>query len=142
MKAFIIGLVVIVVLGGGYLVLHKNNTKTSTNSSQPSTSATSSAPAASSSNTKPAAATITYDGSSFSPNSITVKSGDTVAIKNTSSSDVQVQSNPHPTHTDDSDLNVGLISAGQTTTFTVTKTGSFGYHNHLDPSQQGKITIQ
>lgn len=140
MKTFIIGLVAVVVIGGGYLVLHKNNSNSGYGSSTSSSS--SSAPAASSSSTKPAAATITYDGSSFSPSSITVKSGDTVEVKNTSSTDVQVQSNPHPTHTDDQDLNVGLISAGQTKTFTVTQKGTFGYHNHLNPSQQGGITIQ
>jgi len=146
MKAFIIGLVAVVVIGGGgYLLMHKNNTNSSSNgSSQPSSSQTSSAPQSSSnsSSNTPAAATITYDGNSFSPSSVTVKSGDTVAIKNTSSSDVQFQSNPHPTHTDDTDLNVGVVMAGQTANFTVTKKGTFGYHNHLNPDQTGSITIQ
>jgi hypothetical protein len=40
------------------------------------------------------------------------------------------------------DLNVGLVAAGQSKTFIVTKTGTFGFHNHLNPSQKASITIQ
>ena len=140
MKAFIIGLIAAVVIGGGgYLVLHKSPSKTAISaSSSPSVQPqnTSSATSTSGSNA------ISFDGSQFSPATLTVKSGTEVTIKNTSSSDLQMDSNPHPVHSDDTDLNVGLISAGQSKTFTVTKTGSFGYHDHLDPSIQGQITIE
>lgn len=137
MKKFIIGLVAVIVIGGGgYLALHKSP-------SQPATST------ASSQSQNPTPATnqsasnaITFDGSQFSPATLTVKAGTTLTIKNTSSADLQMDSNPHPIHTDDTDLNVGLVSAGQSKTFTVTKTGTFGFHNHLDPNVQGQITIQ
>ena len=143
MKALIAGLIAIVIIGGGYLVFHKSPSKTpaaNSSTSQPpsSNSATdqsSNPPAASS------AATITFDGSQFSPATLTVRSGSTVTIKNASSQDLQMDSNPHPIHTDDTDLNVGLVSAGQSKTFTATKTGSFGYHDHLDPGIMGQITI-
>jgi len=92
--------------------------------------------------TQSQAALVTYDGSSFSPGQITVKAGQTVIFKNNSSVTVQVNSDPHPIHTDDSDLNVGSIAAGQSKTVTVNKTGSFGFHNHLMPTQKGSITIQ
>lgn len=88
-----------------------------------------------------ATATITYTDSGFSPSMVTVKSGDTVAVKNNSSSTIQFDSDPHPVHTDDTDLNVGTVDPGQTKTFTVTKTGQFGYHNHFNPNQKGSITI-
>ena len=91
---------------------------------------------------KVAAATITYSDSGFSPNKTTVKSGDAVAIKNTSSHAMQLDSNPHPVHTDDTELNIGTVSPGQTITFTVTKKGTFGFHNHLNPSDTGTIVIQ
>lgn len=129
MKKFIIGLVAVIVIGGGgYLALHKSpsNQPQITNSAASSTGSSA----------------ITFDGSQFSPATLTVKSGTEVTIKNTSSGDLQMDSNPHPVHTDDTDLNVGLFSAGQSKTFTVTKTGSFGYHDHLDPSIQGQITIE
>jgi plastocyanin len=137
MKAFIIGLIAVVIIGGGYLLMHKSSTKTTTPTSNQSQSSTSS-----STPSQSAADTITFAGNQFSPATLTVKAGTMVTIKNTSSQDVQMQSNPHPSHTDDSDLNVGLVAAGQSKTFTVTKKGTFGYHNHLDPGTQGKITIE
>ncbi|HUY85058.1 MAG TPA: cupredoxin domain-containing protein [Candidatus Dormibacteraeota bacterium] len=140
MKAFIIGLIAVVIIGGGYLLMHKSPSKTATTT--PSTSSQSQSSTPSSTPSQSAVDTITFDGNQFSPATLTVKSGTMVTIKNTSSQDVQMQSNPHPTHTDDNDLNVGLVAAGQSKTFTVTKTGSFGYHDHLDPSIQGKITIE
>jgi plastocyanin len=134
MKAAIIGLVAVVVIGGGrYLLLHKSQTKT--NSSPSSQTQDSSSSTQSS-------GTITFDGTMFSPASLSVKTGTTVTIKNTSSEELQFDSDPHPVHTDDTDLNVGAVPAGQSKTFMVTKAGTFGYHDHLDPSIQGKITIQ
>lgn len=140
MKAFIIGLIAVVVIVGGYLLMHKSSSKTVTTT--PSTSSQSQSSSSTPASNQSAADTITFDGSQFSPATLTVKSGTMVTIKNTSSQDVQMQSNPHPTHTDDTDLNVGLVAAGQSKTFTVTKTGTFGYHDHLDPGIQGKITIE
>lgn len=129
-RSIIIGLVAVVIVGvGGYFIFARNNSAPTNNSTTSSTS-------------QQAAATITYSGSGFSPSTTTVKSGDTVAIKNTSSSDMQLASNPHPVHTDDSDLNVGVVGAGQTKTFTVTKKGTFGFHNHLNPSDTATITIE
>jgi plastocyanin len=89
-----------------------------------------------------ATATITYSDNGFSPSSTTVKAGDTVAIKNTSSGDLQFDSDPHPVHTDDTELNVGTVGSGKTVTFTVTAKGAFGFHNHLNPGDKGSITIQ
>lgn len=91
---------------------------------------------------KTAAATIIYSDSGFSPSKTTVKSSDTVAIKNTSSSDMQFDSDPHPIHTDDKELNAGAVAPGQTITFTVTTKGTFGYHNHLNPGDTGTIVVQ
>jgi len=126
-------IVAIVVIGGAtgiYLAMQKDAGAPSNNTSKTTDS------------TKPASATITYSDSGFSPNSVTVKSGDTVAIKNTSSSDLQFDSDPHPVHTDDEELNVGTVTPGQTATFTVTTKGTFGYHNHLNASDTGTIIIQ
>jgi plastocyanin len=136
MKAFIIGLVAVIVIGGGgYLVLHKPPSQTSTMKSSQS-------PSSGSTENQNALSTIAYDGKNFSPATLTVVSGTTVTIKNTSSEDLQFNSNPHPVHTDDPDLNVGVVSPGQSKTFTVTMKGTFGYHNHMNPSEQGMITIK
>lgn len=140
MKAVIIGFLALVVIGGaGYAALHtysKNNASPASNTQTQNTN-TPSTP-----NTEQTANTITFDGSRFSPSTLTVASGTSVTIKNTSSQALQLDSNPHPVHTDDTDLNVGTVAAGQSQTFTVTKKGTFGYHDHLEAGIQGKITVQ
>jgi plastocyanin len=141
MKKALIIIVIIVVLGIGAFVLFKKPTNKNNNQTANNSTSNTSSNSSNSSSTA-AAATITYSDSGYSPATITVKSGDTVAIKNTSSHEVQFDSDPHPVHTDDTDLNAGLVEPGQTKTFTVTQKGTFGYHNHLDPSQTGTIVIQ
>lgn len=140
-RSVLVGIVVLVVLAAGawYIIKKPSYKAPSSGNGTSQSSQSSTAPSGSSQN---AADTITYDGNGFSPASLTVQSGATVTIKNTSSETVQFQSNPHPTHTDDTDLNVGAVNPGSSQTFTVTKKGTFGYHNHLNPSQQGSITIQ
>lgn len=130
-KRIIIGVIILILLGAGaYLFLKQSNTTTTT-TNVTNTQAD-----------KPAAATITYSDSGYSPAEVTVKSGDTVEIKNTSSRAMQFDSDPHPIHTDNPDLNVGSVNPGESMTFTVTKTGEYGYHNHLNPSDTGKIIVE
>lgn len=113
------------------------------NQNSSSSYSSSNPPQASSSSSDQASATVmSYGDSGFSPASITVKSGGTVTFKNASSQEIQVDSNPHPIHTDDTDLNVGTIAPGQSKTVTLTKTGTFGIHNHLDPTEMAHVTIQ
>lgn len=142
-KAIWIIIAVVVIVAGGigtYALMQKDAGAPS----NPSTSDTNKTDAdkKDSGTDKKAAATITYSDSGFSPSTVTVKSGDTVAIKNTSSSDMQFDSDPHPVHTDDEELNAGPVTPGQTVTFTVTATGTYGYHNHLNPSDTGTIVIK
>lgn len=85
--------------------------------------------------------TITYADNGFSPASLSVASGTTVTIKNTSSSTLQFDSDPHPQHTANPELNVGMIAAGASKTFTVTTTGSHGFHDHLNSSQTGTLVV-
>lgn len=88
------------------------------------------------------ASTITYDGSSFSVSNSTVKSGATVKVVNNSDKELDFDSDPHPVHTDNTELNEGGIAPGESKTFTLTKTGTWGFHNHLDASQRGTITVE
>jgi plastocyanin len=142
----IIGIVLLVLIGAGigYQKVHKATVvKTTTVTQAPATNSSNTAtstPTTADSTTS--AVTITYSNSGFSPATVTVKSGGTVTIKNTSSKTVDFDSDPHPSHTDDSQLNAGPIAAGQSKTITVTTTGSFSYHNHLNSSEAGKIVIQ
>ena len=139
MRNLLIAIVALIVIGGGAYFLTKGNTKTEsvTNQQTSQTSQDNNNKA-----TQKADATITYDGNGFSPSTVTVKAGATILIKNTSSDPLQLNSDPHPTHTDDEELNVGAIDAGSSQTFTVSKTGTHGYHNHLNPGQRGTIVVQ
>src|SRR6185312_6281142 len=103
MKVLLAGAIAVAIIVGGYVVLHKSPVKSNTPSASSSTSLSPSSSASDS---------ITFDGSMFSPASLSVKSGTTITIKNTSSDDLEFDSNPHPAHTDDTDLNVGIVSPG------------------------------
>ncbi len=146
--AIVVVIVVVLVALGAFIFGKSSKPKTSSSSTTNSSSASSNATPTNTSNSpsstgsQSTANVITYNGSSFNPAKLTVKSGDSVTIKNTSSKDVQFDSNPHPLHTDDQDLNVGVVAGGQSQTFTVTKKGTFGYHNHLDSSQTGMLVIE
>jgi plastocyanin len=137
-SGIVVGVLVLAVIVGVVVVMMNTN-----NTSAPSNDSTTQPPTeAPNGEANNAAATITYSDTGFSPATITVKSGDTVAIKNTSSSDVHFDSDPHPVHTDNTELNVDEVAAGQTKTFTVTTKGTFGYHNHLAPSEKGEIVVE
>jgi plastocyanin len=84
---------------------------------------------------------ITDDG--FEPSSLTVSSGDTVTFDNESSDDSWPASDVHPTHQNypGFDAKKPLLS-GESYSFTFTKTGEWGYHNHLEPDVTGTIVVE
>lgn len=86
--------------------------------------------------------TITYINGGFSPEKLTSKSGENVVIENKSSGAIQFNSEPHPQHTENSELNVGSVAPGEKKTFVLTTLGTFGFHNHLNPSATGEIVVQ
>lgn len=138
--------IAIIILGGGYLILHKSSNSPAPAAESSSTPAASHQTASDTQAATPpattAAATITYTSKGFEPASTTVKSGDTVKIANTSDEAMSFNSDPHPTHTDNPQLNVGEVDAGQSKTVTLTTKGNWGFHNHFDPSERGRIVVQ
>jgi len=88
------------------------------------------------------AATITYTDDGFDPSTLTVKSGDTVRVENRSSSEFSLNSGDHPTHTKASELNVGEVPQNGSRTFTMTKRGTWPFHNHNNPTHEGMITVE
>lgn len=125
-KYLIAGLAAILILIGGYYFLSKNNYQ-----------APGVAPISVAGNI------VTYTDSGFVPASISIKVGEVVVFKNNSSGGMRVASNPHPVHTDlpgfDSNQ---VISSGESFSYTFVKVGSWGYHNHLNPSQGGTVVVQ
>ncbi|HSX48265.1 MAG TPA: cupredoxin domain-containing protein [Candidatus Nanoarchaeia archaeon] len=140
MKKIIIGVVVVAVLAvGAFAIKNSISKKTSDTSSQTTP------PAASdqSSSTNQGGMVVTYDGNSFSPTSLTIKVGDTVTFRNNSSAPMWVASNPHPSHTDYKGFDaLRSFAKGEDYTFTFTKVGTWGFHNHLSPDATGTIVVQ
>lgn len=87
--------------------------------------------------------TVEYSSQGFSPQTVTIKSGMTVTWTNKNADGMWVASDPHPTHTDYPGFDaLKSIPTDGTYSFTFTKTGTWGYHNHLNPSQKGTVIVQ
>jgi len=87
--------------------------------------------------------TISFTGSSFSPQSISVKPGDTVTFVNNASVGMWIASAPHPTHTDYPEFDAKKIyGPGESYTFTFTKVGTWKFHNHMNPTYFGSVTVR
>lgn len=139
-------IIAVLVMGGGFLLLNKSNDDKVANSTTSNTTQDTQTPASTDTpdtkNDQQTLATITYTDNGFSEKTVTVKSGDTVTVTNTSGRSLQFASDPHPQHTDNADINVGIISAGQSMTFVANTKGTFGFHNHINANHIGKITVQ
>lgn len=92
---------------------------------------------------------ITYSG--FSPNTLTINAGDTITFVNKDTNPHWPASAIHPTHTayPESGGCIGskfdackALSQGETFIFKFNQKGSWKYHDHLNPSLTGTITVQ
>lgn len=86
---------------------------------------------------------VTYTDTGFSPTSVTLVVGDTVRWTNVSAANyVEIASDPHPTHTEYPALNLGTVNPnGGTASLTFSDSGTFGYHNHLNPGHTGTVIV-
>jgi len=94
-----------------------------------------------------ATTTITITSSGVSPRNITVAAGARVTFVNNDSAPHDMNSDPHPAHTDCPAINaVGFLSANQSrSTEPLTTVRTCGFHDHNQPSNtslQGTIQIQ
>ena len=99
-------------------------------------------------------ATITYNGSSFSPASVTVKQGGSVTFTS-ATGNMWVASAPHPTHTGYDGTSRGehcaagytgaapfdQCKAGPSYTFTFNKVGTWLFHDHMNAGAHGSVTV-
>lgn len=86
---------------------------------------------------------VSVTDTGFEPATLTVPSGTTVVFTNNGQAAHQPASDPHPAHTGlpGFDAKRGLAT-GETYSFTFTKTGTFGYHDHLRFQSKGTIVVQ
>lgn len=145
MRNIYIAIVVLVIIAIGAFVFFQNNPVSKESSSSNNSSNSSNSTAETSSEAKDAV-TITYSDSGFSPSTVTVKSSGTITWINSSSTQVQVGVDPHPSHTGNKEITGGKftldLNSGQQESVTVQKTGTFGYHNHLSADETGTIVVK
>jgi plastocyanin len=144
MQKVIIGLVVLALIATGAFLITRDSGEEETSNNAGTTNTASPEPAT---EPQPAEepqgeATISFNGSEFDPDPLTVPEGTTVTVTNNSSQTIQFDSDPHPQHTDNTELNIETISPGESNTFVANTVGTFGYHNHLNPSQTGTIIVE
>ena len=132
----IIGIIVLILLLGIGLIVSNSRGNISTS---PSVTAV---PQVTESSAPQEQNTITLTSAGFSPQSLTVKAGTSITWINKGGVDAIVNSSPHPSHTDYPPLNLGIFPDGGTLSLNFDKTGTYKYHNHLNPSQTGTIIVQ
>lgn len=99
---------------------------------------------------------VSFDGSAYSPNILTVEAGTTVVFENNSDRNMWPASAIHPTHTlypgssiakcgtEDADSifdACGAVNPGDSYSFTFDEVGEWKYHDHLRPSANGRIVV-
>ena len=150
---------VIIIVGGAWWYISSNNQAapaqtTGTLTGTVATSSDNGMPDTGVSGT-PTSVTVTYDGNTFSPSTVTVSKGGTVNFVDNSGT-MWVASDPHPAHSSYDGTSrtthcaagytgaapLDECSSGSNFSFTFNKTGSFGYHDHLNDSAQGTVVVQ
>lgn len=99
--------------------------------------------------------TVTYTSSGFSPSKVTIKAGQIVTFVNQSNNRMWVASDPHPSHTAYDGTSktqhcaagytpapFDECTAGQSYSFTFTKVGTWGYHNHAVDEDTGSVVVE
>lgn len=88
-------------------------------------------------------AVITRIDEGYEPTDITIRVGDTVMFKNDSESFHWPASNVHPTHSIYSDFDPREpIAPGDTWSFTFTRVGIWGFHDHIRANLIGRIVVE
>ncbi|PIT91022.1 hypothetical protein COU17_02505 [Candidatus Kaiserbacteria bacterium CG10_big_fil_rev_8_21_14_0_10_49_17] len=97
-------------------------------------------------------ALISYTNDGFDPAEVTIKKGETVRFVNNSDRDTWPASAIHPTHsiypekTDADCLGSAFdacrpLKAGEFWEFTFNEAGEWGFHDHLQASDRGKVIV-
>jgi len=149
LKNLLVGVVVIAVLALGTFLLiqsknFKNNSEKKVSVSQNSNNVTDSNK--SSSAEAVSELTITYTKDGFSPETAVIKANGKLTWMNSSDSEIQIGADPHPSHTGNREGTdesfVLTLGPGESKTVTLEKKGTFGYHNHLSPSNSVTIEVK
>jgi plastocyanin len=83
---------------------------------------------------------ITSDG--FEPATLAVEKGTRIIWTNSDTRPHQLQANPHPTGKSLPSLRSEILNNKQTFHYMANETGSFGYHDHLNPTINGNLDVK
>lgn len=147
-KTIWLGVVVFVVIAGGFYIKASRSTVSPVKEIAPTPVET---------DLKLPIVVIIMDDNGYTPNAVTIKAGQRVEWKNESSGNFWPASNIHPTHTlyPDSSIFKCLtpeeqnifdacrpIASGKSYTFTFKYAGEWRYHDHLRANNTGTIIVQ
>lgn len=136
----IVAAVIVVLVIGGWFITRPKQTIAPEVTQTPIPTVSESTQASPSANMSKNLVTISSTG--FAPKAITIKVGDSVTWKNADSENHTVNSAPHPAHTAYPPLNLGLIKPGEEQSLAFPTAGTYKYHDHLNPSLSGSITVE
>ena len=68
--------------------------------------------------------------------------GSVIRVENQSSMDLQFSSDDHPAHRENPELNMELLGAGESGTFTPPGKGTYGFHDHINDQYAGTLVIE
>lgn len=89
----------------------------------------------------PKEVTITLTKKGFTPSQVTIQVGSAVRWVNKSGSPETVNSDNYPTNQLHKELNFGIFANGSSVTYIFKAPGTYGYHNQLRHTQEGKIIV-
>lgn len=86
---------------------------------------------------------VTYTRGGFSPRTVSVKKGAVVLFANESDETLWVGSDPHPSHEWLSGFDsLAGFQKGESYSYTFSKEGTWGYHNHVNPVRDGFVEVK
>jgi len=86
---------------------------------------------------------VTYTDEGFSPNVVEINQGDTVEFVNQSRRPMWVASNRHPAHDTLPTFDQFTVSGfGENWQYTFDQKGEWGYHDHVNASMGGVVTVK
>lgn len=89
----------------------------------------------------PGVITIKFTNDGFEPSNFAVTKGTVVTVKNESSTQVQFSSADHPTHLENTGMNLRALAPGESASFTADKVGEWGFHDHFNANHEGVMSV-
>ncbi len=141
MKNILLIIIALTVGFGAFIVFSNKSTNTPSSTNQPTaTQSQQTTPAAM--NEASQTTSVILGDAGFEPKDITIKAGTKVVWVNKSGKAATVNSDDHPTHSLYPFLNLGEFPSSSSLEVVFDKAGKYTYHNHLNASDTGTVTVE